>query len=565
MSKLVLPKAVEGDVCVRFAPEPSGYLHIGHAKAALLCKYFADKYKGKFILRFDDTNPLLEDVEFEEAIATDLRTILKVEPDQTSHSSDYFEQYESICQELIKRGHFYVDNTDMDTMRKERTEGIESKCRSNSVEDNLSLWEEMKKGTEAGLKCVVRAKISEMTNPNKCMRDPTMYRCIPNTVHHRLGVERSPVVFPMYDFCCPITDSLEKVTHAMRANEYADRVPQYHALQKLMIKEGLLTHAVTAIYEFSRMNMVNTCLSKRKLKWIVDNGIVSDWSDPRFPTIRAIQRRGIKSEALMDFIIQQGTSKKANMMEWDKIYAINKKLLDPVIPRWSCIADGVELLIKVDDDINSSDNNNGIDGTYDRLLHPKADLGTVEAYKSRKVLVERADIDTVTENEKVTLLKFGNVTIEKFIRDDETDKITSAEVVWTPDNDFKGTKKFHWLPVLESRPFVPVILEEYGHIINKVKMDENDEIDAVVNRESKFETDAMADTDIFNHVKLGDTIQFERRGIFILDQYLPGEKPKFILVPDGKTKSMSANITGKIDAKAMNLGTSKQTDKENVK
>ena len=209
-------------VVTRFPPEPSGYLHIGHAKAALLNNYFARAYEGTLIVRFDDTNPSKEKVEFEESIKEDLR-LLGIKADKTVHTSDHFDKIYDYAVSLIKKGLAYVDDTDTDTMRNQRFDGIESENRSQTIDVALKKFEEMKNGTEYGLKCCLRAKIN-MSDPNKCLRDPVIYRCN-LTPHHVKGDQWK--MYPTYDFACPIVDSLDGVTHALRTIEYRDRNPQY--------------------------------------------------------------------------------------------------------------------------------------------------------------------------------------------------------------------------------------------------------------------------------------------------------------------------------------------------
>ncbi|KAJ1360384.1 hypothetical protein KIN20_019342 [Parelaphostrongylus tenuis] len=249
-----LPGAEKGKVVVRFPPEASGYLHIGHAKAALLNQYYQQAFEGELIMRFDDTNPAKENEHFEKVIKEDL-AMLNVIPQRWTHSSDYFEIMLEMCERLLREGKAYVDDTDTETMRKEREERIPSKNRDSSPETCLALWEEMKKGSES---------------------DPTIYRCKPEE-HVRTGVKYK--VYPTYDFACPIVDSLEGVTHALRTTEYHDRDDQYYFICDAL---GLRK---PHIWSYSRLNMTNTVMSKRKLTWFVEEGLVEGWDDPRLPTV----------------------------------------------------------------------------------------------------------------------------------------------------------------------------------------------------------------------------------------------------------------------------------------
>ncbi len=320
----VLPNAIKGQVVTRFPPEPSGYLHIGHVKAAMLNYHYAKMYNGKMLLRFDDTNPAKEKGEYVENIKKDLAT-LEIYPDQVSHTSDYFELLESHMDKLISQGKCYCDNTDVATMRSQRMDGIASKCRDQTIEENLKIWNEMKgsnPSAETKLYCV-RAKIDYKCK-NKCLRDPVFYR-FSDQVHHRLGDKYK--LFPTYDYACPIIDSHEGVTHCLRTNEYVDRIPMYYwVMEATGVKH-------VEIYEFSRLNLIHTILSKRNLKWFVETGKVDGWTDPRFPTVQGIMRRGITAQALKEFMLAQGPSKSTNLMEWDKIYALNKDVVDPTAKR----------------------------------------------------------------------------------------------------------------------------------------------------------------------------------------------------------------------------------------
>ena len=289
-----LPDAEVGNVRLRFAPEPSGYLHIGHSKAALMNQYFAQRYQGQLIVRFDDTNPAKESNEFVENLLKDIET-LGIKYDAVTYTSDYFPQLMEMAENLICNGKAYVDDTPREQMQKERMDGIESKCRNNSPQKNMELWKEMIAGSERGLMCCLRGKL-DMQDPNKSLRDPVYYRCNP-LPHHRIGSKYK--LYPTYDFACPFVDAKEGITHALRSSEYHDRNAQYHRIQEDMgVKK-------VHIYEFSRLNMVYTLLSKRKLLWFVQNGKVDGWDDPRFPTVQGIVRRGLKIDALIQFILEQ--------------------------------------------------------------------------------------------------------------------------------------------------------------------------------------------------------------------------------------------------------------------
>lgn len=302
-------------VVTRFPPEPSGYLHIGHAKAALLNDYFAHtKYKGTLLLRFDDTNPSKEKQEFEDSIIEDL-ALLGVTPDKVSHTSDWFQELYEYCVQMLREGTAYADDTPQQILRDERMEGIASKRRDQSSEESLARFEDMKAGTEEGKKWFIRAKIS-YTDPNKAMRDPVIYRCSPQP-HHRTGDKWK--IYPTYDFCCPIVDAIEGVTHALRTTEYKDRDAQYQWFLKTLKLRNVYN------WDFNRLNLIRTLLSKRKLTKFVDTGFVRGWDDPRMPTVRGVRRRGMTIGALQEFILKQGPSKNVVNLDWSTFWATNKK------------------------------------------------------------------------------------------------------------------------------------------------------------------------------------------------------------------------------------------------
>ena len=325
--QLTLTNAEDGKVVTRFPPEPSGYMHLGHVKAALINDYFAKRYNGKMLIRMDDTNPTKEKQDFEDAIVNDCKT-LGIVPFKMSHTSDHFKVLLEYAEKLINLGLAYVDNTSVDDMRHQRMKGIASQCRDKSLETNLKDWNEMKIASMFGVTCCLRAKMS-VDDKNKCLRDPVIYRCNAAS-HHRTKTEYK--VYPTYDFACPIVDSLEGVTHALRTNEYRDRLPQYNwFIEKLELRP-------VTIADFSRLNFVYTLLSKRKLQWFVDTKKVDSWFDPRFPTVQGILRRGMTVEGLRTFILMQGNSSNNNLCEWDKIWSLNKKVLDANCKRMTALS-----------------------------------------------------------------------------------------------------------------------------------------------------------------------------------------------------------------------------------
>ncbi|XP_052165907.1 glutamate--tRNA ligase, cytoplasmic-like [Oryza glaberrima] len=513
-----LPGAKVGEVCVRFAPEPSGYLHIGHAKAGLLNKYFAERYKGRLIVRFDDTNPSKESNEFVENVLKDVET-LGIKYDIVTYTSDYFPQLMEMAEKLIKQGKAYVDDTPKEQMRSERMDGVESKCRNNIVEDNLSLWKEMINGTERGMQCCVRGKL-DMQDPNKSLRDPVYYRC--NTdPHHRVGSKYK--VYPTYDFACPFVDALEGVTHALRSSEYHDRNAQYYRILQEM---GLRR---VEIYEFSRLNMVYTVLSKRKLLWFVQNKKVEDWTDPRFPTVQGIVRRGLKVEALVQFILEQGASKNLNLMEWDKLWTINKKIIDPVCGRHTAILKDQRVLFTL---------TNGPEEPFIRVLprHKKYEgAGKKATTFTNKFWLESADASVISIGEEVTLMDWGNAIIKEIKT--ENGIITELLGELHLEGSVKMTKlKLTWLPDIED--LVSLSLVEFDYLIKKKKLEEDEDFLDNLNPCTRQEFSALGDANMRN-LKQGEIIQLERKGYYRCDApFIRSSKPIVLFaIPDGRQKS----------------------------
>ncbi|KAJ1796460.1 glutamate--tRNA ligase [Coemansia sp. RSA 2399] len=513
-----------GKVVTRFPPEPSGFLHIGHAKAALLNQYFAQLYGGKMIVRFDNTNPNKEKGEFEDAITEDLR-LLGIAADEATHTSDYFQILYEYALKIIQKGLAYVDDTDQETMRAERGEGIASRCRDLSVEDNLARFEEMRNGTEFGQSCCLRAKMS-VDCPNKAMRDPVIYRCN-LTPHHRTGTAWK--IYPTYDFCCPIVDSLEGVTHALRSMEYRDRNPQYEWFFPALDLRPV------AIKDFSRMNFVHTLLSKRKLQWFVDQGLVSGWDDPRFPTVRGIRRRGMTIEALRQYVLMQGASQKNMLLEWDKIWVVNKKVIDPEAPRHTALLKANLVPVSL---------SNGPSAPYvtDLPKHKKnAALGMKQTVFSAQIFVDQSDAATFDCGEEVTLMDWGNAIVEAVEKSQGV--VTGVTMRLHLDGDVKTTKKkLTWLGQHPDAHPVEAILVDYDYLITKKRLEEGVDIEDVLTPVTEFVEPAIADANV-GRLPRGAIIQLERSGYFIVDK-IAGESElglvTLIRIPDGKAATMAS-------------------------
>jgi len=520
-----LPGAEKGKVVVRFPPEASGYLHIGHAKAALLNQYYKEHYDGKLVMRFDDTNPAKENAHFEQIILDDIK-LLQLTPDFFTRTSDHFDVMFKYAEQMIKQGDAYVDDTPADEMKRTREEREPSVKRDLTVQENLRLFEEMKKGSALGLVNCLRAKI-DYKSDNGCLRDPVMYRCR-NEAHLMHGTKYK--AYPTYDFACPIVDSIEGVTHALRTTEYLDRDHQYYwIVDKLGIRKPF-------IYSYSRLALINTVLSKRKLTYLVDEGFVEGWDDPRFPTVRGVIRRGMTIAGLKEFIVAQGSSKSNVHMEWDKIWSFNKKVIDPISPRYNALLKDEVVPVHI----------NGVsESSAEYPKHPKnTDAGTKPVYYSNNVLIEGEDAKTMKEGDLVTFINWGNLRINKV--NTTSDKVTSLEATPELDNkDFKKTLKITWLANHSEAPFVPTRCAFFDNIIEKADMTREDDFKQHINKNTKKEYEMLGDP-VLNTLKKGDIIQLQRRGYFICDQpYSPlsrhssRESPCMLFhIPDGSTAGM---------------------------
>ncbi|KAL2754792.1 hypothetical protein ACRALDRAFT_1051307 [Sodiomyces alcalophilus JCM 7366] len=509
---------VDQGVVTRFLPEPSGYLHIGHAKAALLSDYFAhEAYKGQLRLRLDDTNPAKEKEEFQDSIVEDLH-LMGITHDSLTYTSDYFDYLYDMCKRLISEGHAYADDTDQETMRAQRMDGIESKRRNRTVEENLRIFEEMTKGSEEGLKNCIRAKVS-VDDPNKALRDPVIYRCNVEDPHHRTGTTWK--VYPTYDLACPLVDAKEGVTHALRSTEYTDRNPLYQwFIDTLKLRQVYM-------WDFSRINFVRTFLSKRKLASLVDAGKVSGWDDPRFPTIRGVRRRGLTIPALREFIIKQGPSRNVVNMDWAALWALNKKVIDPIAPRHTAITDKDRVKVTLTGaDVPAEPR------TEERPKHPKnAEVGKKNVVFADEIWMDQADAKAFKKDEEITAMSWGNVIIREITGDDV---VTGIKAELNLKGDFKTTeKKVTWLSAKGTK-LVEAELWDFDYLLTKDKLEEDDNLEDFLNPKTAWMENAWCDEGTAQ-LKKDDIIQLERRGFYRVDKSLnEGDKLVLFAIPTGK-------------------------------
>jgi len=402
-------------------------------------------------------------------------------------------------------------------MQAERMDRVESYKRNSNPEDNLKIFESLLKGEPEAQKYCMRAKI-DMSSVNGTMRDPVLYR-FNDTPHHRTGTKHK--AYPTYDFACPIIDSIEGVTHALRTTEYNDRDEQYAWIQKA------LSLRTVHIQAFGKMNFVHTVLSKRKLNWFVENNLVEGWFDPRFPTVQGCIRRGMNVDALKSFIIGQGASRRVITMEWDKFWSENKKILEERSPRYMGVdeKDAVVFTItNVSDEIISTS----------VQIHPqKPENGMRVMRRFNKLYIDQVDAVTFTEGEEVTFIRWGNFFIDKIEKVDG--KVISMSGRYHPEaTNFSKTKKTTWLAAIPDT--VPLKIFEFDHLITKAKLEEDEKFENFVNTNSKKEYTAIGDP-CLRTVQEGDVIQLERKGFFRCDVAYNGKKDSPVVlfyIPDGK-------------------------------
>lgn len=329
----------EGRVHTRFPPEPNGQMHIGHAKAILLNYNISQEFGGKFNLRFDDTNPEKEDIEFVNAIIEDIKWLGCNWEDRLLHASDYFNQMYEYAVELIKQGKAFVDSQSAEEIRETRgtvtTPGVNSLYRERSIEENLALFERMKNGEFEDGSHILRAKI-DMTSPNMLMRDPLMYR-IRHAEHHRTG--NKWCIYPFYDWAHGLEDSIEGITHSLCSLEFEAHRPLYD-----WYLDQLNVHHPQQI-EFARLNLSYTVMSKRWLLRLVEEGIVSGWNDPRMPTISGLRRRGFTPESIQNFIEKVGVAKAYSNVDYALLEHSIREDLNKRSPRMMAVLNPLKLII----------------------------------------------------------------------------------------------------------------------------------------------------------------------------------------------------------------------------
>lgn len=499
----------------RFPPEPNGYLHIGHAKSICLNFGIAQDYQGKCNLRFDDTNPTKEDMEYVESIKQDVEWLGFHWDGDVRYSSDYFEQLYHYAIELIEKGLAYVDELSADEIREYRgtltQAGKNSPYRDRSVAENLMLFKKMKNGEFAEGKACLRAKI-DMASPFIVMRDPVLYR-IKFASHHQTGDQWC--IYPMYDFTHCISDAIENITHSLCTLEFQDNRRLYD-----WVLDNITIAARPHQYEFSRLNLEYAITSKRKLNLLVSEKIVDGWNDPRMPTISGMRRRGYTPAAIRDFCQRIGVTKQENMVEMSTLEFCVREDLNNNAPRAMAVLDPVKVVIE-----NFSD-------TIDEILtmpnHPnRPELGEREAPFTREIYIDRADFKEEANKNYKRLVLGKEVRLRNayVIRADRVEKDSNGEISviycsYDPDtlnkNPADGRKVkgvIHWV---SAKFALPAEIRLYDRLFNTANPGAAEDFLATINEQSLVIKQGVVEPSL-RDCKAEFAYQFEREGYFCLD------------------------------------------------
>ena len=501
-------------VHTRFPPEPNGYLHIGHAKSICLNFGLAKEYNGLCNLRFDDTNPVKEDVEYVDSIKADVEWLGFKWEGEPRYASDYFDALYGYAIELIEKGLAYVDELSPDEMREYRgtlTEpGKNSPYRDRSVEENLALFERMKNGEFAEGTLSLRAKI-DMASPFMVMRDPVLYR-IKFASHHQTGDKWC--IYPMYDFTHCISDAIERITHSLCTLEFQDNRRLYDWVLENISIERPLPHQ----YEFSRLNLEGTLTSKRKLLKLVNDGIVDGWNDPRMPTISGLRRRGYTPASLREFCRRIGVTKQDNVVEYSALEACIREDLNENAPRAMAVIDPVRVVIE---------NFEG-EETLTAPNHPnRPELGERQLPFTKELYIDRADFREEANKQykrlvlgKEVRLRNAYVIKAERVEKDANGEITTIFCTYDPEtlgkNPSDGRKVkgvIHWVSAVHNHPAEFRLYERLFTVPNPGAAEE---IESVLNPTSLVVKHGFVEQSLAN-AEPEKGYQFEREGYFCAD------------------------------------------------
>ncbi|MCT8560411.1 glutamine--tRNA ligase [Glaesserella parasuis] len=502
------------NVYTRFPPEPNGYLHIGHAKSICLNFGIAEDYKGLCNLRFDDTNPVKEDVEYVDSIKEDVKWLGFEWEGEPRYASDYFDQLYGYAIELINKGLAYVDELSPDEMREYRgtlTEpGKNSPYRDRPIEENLALFEKMKNGEIEEGKMSLRAKI-DMASPFIVMRDPVLYR-IKFASHHQTGDKWC--IYPMYDFTHCISDAIERITHSICTLEFQDNRRLYDWVLENISIERPLPHQ----YEFSRLNLEGTLTSKRKLLKLVNDGIVDGWNDPRMPTISGLRRRGYTPASIREFCRRIGVTKQDNVVEYSALESCIRDDLNTNAPRAMAVINPVKVVIE---------NFEG-EEWLTAPNHPnREELGSRELPFTRELYIDEADFREEANKQykrlvlgKEVRLRNAYVIKAERVEKDANGKITTIYCTYDPEtlgkNPADGRKVkgvIHWVSAVHNKP---AEFRIYDRLFTVANPGAEEDICSVVNPTSLVVKQGFVEPSLAN-AKAEQGYQFEREGYYCLD------------------------------------------------
>jgi glutaminyl-tRNA synthetase len=517
----------EARVHTRFPPEPNGYLHIGHAKSICLNFGLAEKYQGKCNLRFDDTNPTKEEMEYVDSIKEDVQWLGFKWNEEPFFASDYFDQLYDWAILLIKKGKAYVDDQPQELISQQRgtptRPGIESPFRNRSIEENLKLFEAMKKGEFPNGSKVLRAKI-DMASPNMHMRDPVMYRIL-HADHHRTGNKWS--IYPMYDYAHGQSDYLEGITHSLCTLEFEVHRPLYDWFLNQIIEEG--TYRPRQI-EFARLNLSYTVMSKRKLLDLVKNGIVNGWDDPRMPTIAGLRRRGYTPASIRAFADRIGVAKRDNTIDVGLLEFSVREDLNKIAPRVMAVIDPVKLVIT-----NYPKNQTETVELINNPENPEA--GSRKIPFGRELYIERDDfmVDPPKKffrlaPDKEVRLKGAYVIHCDSFETDESGMVKTVYCTYDPETKSgTGTKQpkvkgtLHWV---EAKTAVNAEIRLYDRLFNDEDPAGHRDQDFLefLNPDSLQIKTACKLEPMLADVTAGEKFQFQRIGYFCVDKdSMPGD------------------------------------------
>ncbi len=511
-----LKEGVYDHVCTRFPPEPNGYLHIGHAKSIILNYGLAKKYNGEFHMRFDDTNPTKEKVEFVDSIKADIQWLGADWGEHLYFASNYFDRMYEVAVDLIKKGLAYVSDLTADEMREYRGDfekpGKEDPNRNRSVEENLQMFEDMKNGKYEDGSHTLRAKI-DMASPNINMRDPILYR-VAHMTHHNTGDKWC--IYPMYDFAHPLEDAFEGITHSICTLEFEDHRPLYD----WVVKSAGFANPPRQI-EFAKMYLTNVVTGKRYIKKLVEDGIVDGWDDPRLVSIAALRRRGFTPSSLRKFVELSGVSKANSSSDYAMLEYCIREDLKTSRPRVMAVLDPVKLVI----DNYESDDVEWLDAP-NNLENPE--LGSRQVPFGKELYIDREDFMIeppkkyfrLFPGNEVRLMNAYFVTCTSY-ETDENGKVTCIHCTYDPatkggdapdGRKVKGT--IHWVA---AKTALKAEVRLYENIVDEEKGVYNEDGSLNINPNSlTVLKDCLVEPSL-KDAKAYDSFQFVRQGFFCVD------------------------------------------------